>query len=63
VVAARTLRASSNAPRITASRCKATFENEWYLAREVEGKYLPFDLHDHAPVYSSIGHDLNNDPR
>lgn len=40
---------------------QATFENEWYLAREVEGKYLPFDLHDHAPVYSSIGHDLNND--
>ena len=40
---------------------QATFENEWYLAREVEGEYLPFDLHDHAPVYSSIGHDLNND--
>jgi len=40
---------------------QATFENEWYLAREVNGEYLPFDLHDHAPVYSSIGHDLNND--
>jgi glutamine synthetase len=40
---------------------QATFENEWYLAREVDGEYLPFDLHDHAPVYSSIGHDLNND--
>ncbi len=40
---------------------QATFENEWYLAREVEGEYLPFDLHDHAPVYSAIGHDLNND--
>lgn len=40
---------------------QATFENEWYLAREVEGEYIPFDLYDHAPVYSSIGHDLNND--
>lgn len=40
---------------------QATFENEWYLAREVDGEYLPFDLYDHAPVYSSIGHDLNND--
>jgi glutamine synthetase len=40
---------------------QATFENEWYLAREVDGEYLPFDLHDHAPVYSAIGHDLNND--
>jgi glutamine synthetase len=40
---------------------QATFENEWYLAREVDGEYIPFDLHDHAPVYSAIGHDLNND--
>lgn len=40
---------------------QATFENEWYLARETDGKYIPFDLHDHTPVYSAIGHDLNND--
>ena len=40
---------------------QATFENEWYLAREVEGEYVAVDLYDHAPVYSSIGHDLNND--
>ncbi len=40
---------------------QATFENEWYLAREADGKYIPFDLHDHTPVYSAIGHDLNND--
>ncbi len=38
---------------------QATFENEFYLAREAEGRYEPFDLVDHAPVYSSIGHDLN----
>ena len=40
---------------------QATFENEWYLAKEVDGEYIPFDLHDHAPVYSAIGHDLNAD--
>jgi glutamine synthetase len=38
---------------------QASFENEYYLAREVDGRYVPFDLTDHAPVYSSIGHDLN----
>jgi glutamine synthetase len=39
----------------------ASFENEYYLARHVDGRYVPFDAPDHAPVYSSIGHDLNND--
>jgi glutamine synthetase len=38
---------------------QATFENEYYLSREQDGRYLPFDFPDHAPVYSSIGHDLN----
>ncbi len=38
---------------------QATFENEYYLAREAEGRYEPFDFVDHAPVYSPIGHDLN----
>ena len=38
---------------------QATFENEYYLAREVEGRYVPFDHPDHTPVYSAIGHDLN----
>jgi glutamine synthetase len=37
---------------------QASFENEYYLAREAEGRYVPFDFVDHAPVYSSIGHDL-----
>jgi len=40
---------------------QATFENEWYVAREIDGAYVPFDLLDHAPVYSAIGHDLYND--
>jgi glutamine synthetase len=35
---------------------EATFENEFYLAREEDGHYIPFD---HAPVYSSIGLDLS----
>ncbi len=39
----------------------ASFENEYYLARDVDGRYEPFDLTDHAPVYSPIGHDLNAD--
>ena len=34
----------------------ATFENEFYLAREVDGARVPFD---HAPVYSSIGLDMS----
>ena len=42
-------------------RVEATFENEYYLAREVDGRYLPYDTADHAPVYSAIGHDLNAD--
>ena len=37
---------------------QATFENEFYLAREVDGRYEPFDVPGHAPVYSVIGHDL-----
>jgi len=36
----------------------ASFENEYYLAREVDGQYRPFDFTDHAPVYSAIGMDL-----
>lgn len=39
----------------------ASFENEYYLAREVDGRYVPFDHTDHTPVYSAIGHDLNAD--
>jgi glutamine synthetase len=35
---------------------EATFENEFYLARERDGAYIPFDV---APVYSSIGLDLS----
>jgi glutamine synthetase len=38
---------------------QATFENEYYLAREEDGRYIPFDVPGHAPVYSPIGHDLN----
>jgi glutamine synthetase len=38
---------------------QATFENEYYLAREEDGHYVPFDVPGHAPVYSTIGHDLN----
>jgi glutamine synthetase len=37
---------------------EATFENEFYLAREQDGAYIPFDS---APVYSSIGLDLSAD--
>ena len=37
-------------------KVEATFENEFYLAREIDGAYIPFD---HAPVYSSIGLDLS----
>jgi glutamine synthetase len=40
---------------------QASFENEYYLAREENGRYLPFDVPGHTPVYSSIGHDLNAD--
>jgi glutamine synthetase len=38
---------------------QATFENEYYLAREQDGQFVPFDVPGHAPVYSAIGHDLN----
>src|SRR5579864_5962005 len=37
-------------------KIEATFENEFYLAREIDGVYIPFD---HAPVYSAIGLDLS----
>ncbi|GAC1580579.1 MAG: glutamine synthetase family protein [Ktedonobacteraceae bacterium] len=37
-------------------KIEATFENEFYLAREQNGTYIPFDQ---APVYSSIGLDLS----
>ncbi|HEX2075844.1 MAG TPA: glutamine synthetase family protein [Geodermatophilus sp.] len=37
---------------------RAAFENEYYLAREEAGRFIPFDVPGHAPVYSSIGHDL-----
>jgi len=40
---------------------QASFENEYYLAREEDGRFLPFDTSTHAPTYSSIGHDLNAD--
>ncbi len=35
---------------------EATFEDEFFLAREENGRYVPFD---DAPVYSSIGMDLD----
>ena len=38
---------------------QAAFENEYYLVREVDGRYVASDLIDHAPVYSAIGHDLH----
>ncbi len=37
-------------------KLEATFENEFYLAREKDGAYVPFDQ---APVYSSIGLDFS----
>lgn len=37
-------------------KVEATFENEFYLARELNGSPIPFDQ---APVYSSIGLDLS----
>ncbi|HEX2072700.1 MAG TPA: glutamine synthetase family protein, partial [Geodermatophilus sp.] len=38
---------------------RAAFENEFYLAREQDGRYVPFDAPGHAPVYSPIGHDVS----
>ena len=40
---------------------EASFENEFYLARAVDGRYEPFDAPGHAPVYSAIGHDHGAD--
>ena len=37
---------------------QATFENEYYLARDLEDR-TPFDLPGHTPVYSPIGHDFH----
>jgi len=37
---------------------QASFENEYYLARYSDGRFEPYDAPEHAPVYSSIGHDL-----
>jgi len=36
---------------------QATFENEYYLGTEQDGRYQPYDASGHAPVYSVIGHD------
>jgi glutamine synthetase len=38
---------------------QATFENEYYLAREEDGRFIPVDAPGHAPVYSAIGHDAD----
>ena len=38
---------------------QATFENEYYLAREEDGRFVPVDAPCHAPVYSAIGHDVD----
>ena len=40
---------------------QATFENEYYLAREVDGVPVPYDAFGHAPVYSVIGQDHAGD--
>lgn len=39
-------------------RVEASFEDEFFLARDVDGEYVPFDR---SPVYSSIGLDLAAD--
>ena len=36
---------------------QATFENEYYVASERDGVFVPYDAPGHAPVYSAIGHD------
>jgi glutamine synthetase len=38
---------------------QATFENEYYLAKEEDGRFTPVDAPGHAPVYSAIGHDVD----
>ena len=38
---------------------QATFENEYYLATEEDGRFVPVDAPCHAPVYSAIGHDVD----
>ena len=38
---------------------QATFENEYYLARAEDGRFIPADAPGHAPVYSAIGHDVD----
>ena len=40
---------------------QATFENEYYVATEEDGRYIPYDASNHAPVYSAIGHDHHAD--
>jgi glutamine synthetase len=39
---------------------QAAVENEYYLARAEDGRFVPFDTPGHAPVYSPIGHDLGD---
>ena len=39
---------------------QATFENEYYLLTEADGRFVPVDAPTHAPVYSAIGHDLGD---
>lgn len=39
---------------------QATFENEYYLARDVDGQFVPYDAVGHSPVYSVIGHDFGD---
>lgn len=43
----------------TGIRVEASFENEYYLARHENGRFVPVDVPGHAPVVSSIGHDLS----
>jgi glutamine synthetase len=50
------LKAAIERARAVGVHVEAAFENEFYLAREVDGRYVPADR---APVYSSIGLDLS----
>lgn len=38
-------------------RVEASFENEYYLATQADGRYVPLDAPGHSPVYSAIGQD------